>query len=275
MKKIISVISVLVAVGFLALVIQPGLALDPSWKLVIKMAGTVETQKQGQTTWDSIWNSRMMSDGDKAKTLTDSRAKIKLADQSIIVIGSNSLVELSQFKLSPTDRIAKFNLLVGKMRSKVEKFMGGNSSFEVTTPNCVIAARGTEFYVEQQAVAMQQGVQGLSNNYVASVPDLGGATKIIAFFGDLLVTSRIESYVVPEGSTAIIDQKGSIYINPTNFQFPGGPASPNIKDGDLSDPLTSVSEQREQLSPPQGPPPEPPMFNPGVTPQVPHSGPYG
>lgn len=250
MKKVIKITSILITISFLLLIIQPCFALGRDWKLVIKVKGTVESQKAGQTGWDSIWSSRMLADGDKAKTLDDSRAKVKLADQSIFLIGSNSLVEMSQFKLTPESRIAKFKLLVGKIRVKAEKFLGGKSDFEITTPNCVLAARGTEFYVEQEKIS----------------PNPGGDTKMIVFSGSVSVTSKTEHYVVEAGQTAIINTAGSIFVNPAGFMFPGRAAAPPTGDSDLTDPLGSISETRHDLSPPPGPPEPPPIYNPSVTP---------
>jgi len=130
-----------------------GLCSDPAWKFVVRIAGVVQCQKAGQGAWVSIWNGRMLSNGDKAKTLKDSRAKILLPDDSFFILGEATTLELSKVEYSQKGRYVQLRLDVGKVRLKVQKFAGKDSRFEVVTPRAVLAARGTEYFVQQDPPA--------------------------------------------------------------------------------------------------------------------------
>lgn len=190
--------------------IQAAWAVDPQWKLVARVAGTVESQKAEQDTWNFIWESRMLKDGDKARTAADSRAKICLADQTVLTIGENSLVEMSQFKLTPQSRIVKLKLEFGKLRSRVEKFLGKESKFEVTTPNAVLAARGTDFYVDQEKVTKQ----------------FGGGCYVIVFSGTVNVNTPTGLFTLLPGQAGLVTSAGQFFLNPPQIQTGGGAAPP-------------------------------------------------
>lgn len=248
----------------IAFVFGIAFAAAASWKVVIKVKGDVESLKQGQTVWEKIWQSRMLKDGDKAKTGADSQAKIKFSDQSLVLIGSNTMVEISQFNVTDNLRTSKMKLDFGKIRAFVSKFMNGGSTFEVTTPNAVLAARGTEFYVEQIETP---ATSYFSTKLFASTSmqnligaQTSGDTKLAVFSGKVLVTSSIERYVVEAGNTAIITPQGSVYINPSSFAFPTTiPAVPG-GDADLTHPKQSISSEAPVA------PPAPPLFNPSASP---------
>ncbi len=129
---------------------SPAPALDP-WRLVVRVDGRVESLHPGQSDWSPIWRSRILSDGDRARTLQNSNARVKLADQSEFTIGPDTEVEMTRFSLTPESRTVLFNLKIGQIQASVAKALNRASRFEVTTPNGVLAARGTEFTVRQTA----------------------------------------------------------------------------------------------------------------------------
>lgn len=192
--------------------------LDPDWKLVARVTGTVESQKAQQDSWNFIWESRMLKDGDKARTSANSRAKICLADQSVLTIGENSLVEMSEFKMTPQSRIVKLKLEFGKLRSRVEKFLGKESRFEVTTPNAVLAARGTDFLVDQEKVTRQFGV---------------GGCYIVVFSGTVNVNTPTGAYSLIPGQTGLVTTGGQFFLNPPQVSTGGGtPSGPPAGGGE-------------------------------------------
>lgn len=268
MKKnfAVTLIALFVVIAFAASLV---FAASSAWKLVVRLKGDVESLRQGQTGWDKIWQSRMLKDGDQTRTGDDSFARIKFSDQSSVLIGPKSLVTIAQFDATDTTRVAKVKFDLGIIRVYVSKFLGSDSTFEVTTPNAVLAARGTEFYVEQTAN------QSANNNYLCYGGDLAylmaqaakTTTKLAVFEGQVTVTSAVERYVITTGQTALVNAAGSIFINPTNFTFPaGGPITPDIDVQDLTHPGQSLSN-----SPITAPPVAPPIFNPSN----PHSAPSG
>ncbi len=189
-KKILVLLILLVFVMSL-----PVLCLSNQWKLLIRVKGKVQSKFAGANVWQMVWQSRMLKDGDRARTLEDSRAKIRLADQSVVTIGENTEVEMSQFKLKKTSRLAKIKLFFGKIRVRVGRFTGRDSKFEVKTPNAVLAARGTEFFASYNVVETD-------------------ATGIIVFEGKVQVSSQTEKMIINAGESAIIRPDGSIMLNP-------------------------------------------------------------
>jgi ferric-dicitrate binding protein FerR (iron transport regulator) len=132
-----------------ALLLGVAFAADPGWKFVIRIAGVVQCRKAGQASWASVWNGRLLNNSDGARTLEKSRAKILLPDNSFFILGQKTSVEMSKIEYTPQSRFVQLRLEVGMIRVKVEKFAAKDSTFQVVTPRAALAARGTEFYVEQ------------------------------------------------------------------------------------------------------------------------------
>lgn len=74
-----------------------------------------------------------------------SRARLLLADDSLLNIGHNSKVEITEFLLEKNKRKGIVSIKTGALHTKVEKFLDPNSKFEVHTPTAVAGARGTEW----------------------------------------------------------------------------------------------------------------------------------
>lgn len=206
MKKWVSILLTLLFIC--NLFVWPCFAISDDWKLVVKVKGTVESQKKSETNWVNIWQSRMLTSGDKTRTGNDSRANIRLADQSIITIGANTVVEMSTIEISKDKRNVKCVLDYGKIKVKVGKFFGTDSNFEVETPNAVLAARGTEFYVEQQKITKQDGAIGLT-------------TYVMCFSG------TVEGYVSETGQTFTCDAGQAYGVTPAGDVVPNPLVTPS------------------------------------------------
>jgi len=74
-----------------------------------------------------------------------SRARLLLADDSLLNIGHNSRVEITEFLLEKNKRQGIVSIKTGALHTKVEKFLEPGSKFEVHTPTAVAGARGTEW----------------------------------------------------------------------------------------------------------------------------------
>jgi hypothetical protein len=197
-------------------------AVTGDWKLVIKVKGVVESQFQGDPKWERIWQNRLLHDGDKTRTGSDSRAIIRLVDNSYFTLGENTEVEVSKFQLTSTERELKMKITAGKMRSSIGKFTGKNSKVEVQTPNAVMAARGTEFFVEYDDKT--------------AGPGAGGVTRVIVFESTVAVTSNGVTQLVTAGNSAEIGPSGNIMLNPPGLEasIPGSmQPSPQAPDVDL------------------------------------------
>ncbi len=74
------------------------------------------------------------------------RTKLMLIDSSLLTIGSNTKVEITDFLLDRNTRKGVILVKTGAIHAKAEKFFDPNSRFEIRTPTAVIGARGTEWF---------------------------------------------------------------------------------------------------------------------------------
>lgn len=137
--------AMLAAVAILLAV--PATADLAGWVTVTRRAGTVESQLAGSNTWVRIATNRKLGKGATVKTLAASAAELRLADNSIMAMGANTSVSMDRFDMSRRQRDSAVTVTNGAVRSKVSRFTGGRSRFEVSTPNAVLAAQGTDFLV--------------------------------------------------------------------------------------------------------------------------------
>ncbi|MGH7205411.1 MAG: FecR family protein, partial [Nitrospiraceae bacterium] len=87
---------------------------------------------------------------DIIETQRRSRTKALFEDDSLLTVGENSRIEITEHVYDPNQnlRSSVVNLVQGRLRALVGKvFMGAGSKFEVRTPTAVVAARGTYFVV--------------------------------------------------------------------------------------------------------------------------------
>lgn len=87
---------------------------------------------------DLQWN-------DLLKTARSGRVRAGLTDGSILSVGSDSQLRVVQH--DATSQQTSLEMNYGKLRSQVQKISQPGGKFEVTTPNAVIGAIGTDFYV--------------------------------------------------------------------------------------------------------------------------------
>lgn len=219
----------LVAVAALTL---PAASLEP-WRMVVRVKGRVESQRGGQQTWDPIFRSRVLSDGDFARTRDDSRAFIRLADGSQFTVGAATQVEMTRFTLTPEGRTVVFNLLLGRVRARVAKSFGSEGRFEVRTPNGVLAAHGTEFYVDHVTDESAPPTSGSSLLACAGGPvaDAGGSprglTNFIVYDGIVEVIAGRHTHRFYPGDFGSIRPDGRILVNPPGFGLFSSLAGPD------------------------------------------------
>lgn len=236
-------------------------AIHPEWKLVSRISGNVESLKAHESDWLRIHQSKLLEDGDRARTLKESRAKIQLADQSVVTIGEKTTVEMSQFKLKENARIVELKLLAGKVRVKVAKFLKGDSHFEMRTNESVLAARGTDFYVEVQkeGQAFRNGdniVGGaLEDTSSPGASSGGGESVYFCVYQGIVEAHRgTQSHTFYAGESGFITAAGAIIVNPKSI-----PSSFSAAPGDVDQDLREAPEMQSHFEPPQPPPgfPEP------------------
>src|SRR6266581_1565648 len=151
---------------------------------------------------------------DVIETQASSRAKALFQDDSILTVGENSRVEVSEYIYDPANnqRSTILRLFQGKARALVGKlFAGRGSKFEIHTPTAVATARGTYFvvWIEEEA-GQKMGMNKIGT--VRPVSDQGlevaelqaGGTGVanIGNSGNVALTSGGQTVVVPPGNFA-------------------------------------------------------------------------
>jgi hypothetical protein len=219
-------------------------AIDPQWKIVTKLAGTVEYQKVNSTYWKNILQSLPLKDGDKARTLEDSRAKIQLADQSVVTIGANTTVEIVKFQLKEDARIVELKMGLGKIRAAVSKVLRGESLFEVKTKRAVLAARGTEFFVDVvEDEDTKSSLDQMPGKLIASIDpavsdgdtESGNSENIFleVYEGAVQATTPTLTSMITQGNSCLINSRGAIQINPRVLPPAFGPIGAGGRDFDM------------------------------------------
>ena len=144
--------------GFLGLGVCLVMAL-PAWAQTVSkdaigffaaVAGQVQTTHVGRPAAIPAKLREAVFFKDLIETQATSRAKAMFQDDSILTVGENSRVEISEHVYDPANnqRSTVLKLTQGKARALVGKlFAAAGSKFEIHTPTAVVAARGTYFVV--------------------------------------------------------------------------------------------------------------------------------
>ncbi|HKV93487.1 MAG TPA: FecR family protein [Candidatus Angelobacter sp.] len=82
---------------------------------------------------------------DTTVSTEDGRLLLKLSDGSDILVRSHTKLVLKQ---PETSGWKYFQMLIGRVRTSIQKRMGGAPAFQIGTPSAVISVRGTKFDVE-------------------------------------------------------------------------------------------------------------------------------
>jgi len=133
-----------------------------------------------------------LSEGDVIVTGPSSRAKLMLADRSIIDLGPKTTFRLDRIRgKTSADREVGVSMGLGRIRAVIQKKLGTRGKFQIRTKSSVLAVRGTHVLVES---AMSGGL--LVDRFVLAQGDVtvtagtGAASQRLALRpGDELTTS--------------------------------------------------------------------------------------
>jgi hypothetical protein len=81
--------------------------------------------------------------GDVIVTDRSSKAKVLLADDSILAVGPGSRLAIEKFLLTAQTRVARLRVASGRFKLAVATFFGTTSDYRVHTPTAVTGVRGT------------------------------------------------------------------------------------------------------------------------------------
>jgi hypothetical protein len=117
----------------------------------VQAEGNAVVMHGGETKTTVLEEGSSVFEGDVIKTQADSRVKILFQDDSIIVVGPESQLQINQNVYSSAEgkRESNFKLLLGKIRVMVNKHLAASGTkFEVQTNTAVTGVRGTHFIIE-------------------------------------------------------------------------------------------------------------------------------
>lgn len=140
---------------------------------------------------DAYENLNLLS-GDKMTTMLKSYTRLKLDEDKYLLAEEDSIIELVATGDAKKSR-TNINLLKGAVTIEVQNKLNEDSTFEVTTPNSVMAVRGTVFRIK------------------VTVDDNGNpVTKVSIFEGAVGVQKKdkdgnlTEEELIPESKEALI-----------------------------------------------------------------------
>ncbi len=104
---------------------------------------------------------------DTTVSTDDGRLLLKLSDGSDVLVRPHTKLLLKQPEASGWKY---FQMLIGRVRTQIQKRMGGSPAFQIGTPSAVISVRGTKFDVEVDRrglteVDVDEGSGGVGSGY--------------------------------------------------------------------------------------------------------------
>ena len=192
--KIVIPVIVVVIVGIIVAVLFLGKEEGYRSIQVYQVNGEVTLERENVGVMDAYENLNLIS-GDALETFVESFSRLKLDDDKYVLVEQDSRIEIfatGDQANSKTD----IRLDKGAITVEVENKLNDDSSFEVTTPNSVMAIRGTVFRIS--AATDENGEP------ITRITIFEGAVTVQkkAEDGTLSEESRIES-----GKEAIIYQE--------------------------------------------------------------------
>lgn len=114
--------------------------------LIYELEGNADIEREETGTFAAAENLYLES-GDRIKVLADSFMRLKLDNDKYIMVEENSILSIAASG-SPEDSKTTIHLEEGAITNEIQNSLSPDSMYEVTTPNSVMAVRGTTFRVE-------------------------------------------------------------------------------------------------------------------------------
>ncbi|MDO5295448.1 MAG: FecR family protein [bacterium] len=227
--------SVLSALLLTALLLSciPAFAAGKSWVIAARKAGIVESKLAQSQSWLRIPNSRRLGLDDSIRTNEKGKATLTLADSSLIAINPNTTVVMRKFVLNSRQRHVETDIECGHLRTQVSKFRGQDNRYQITSPNAVMAAQGTDF--SARVIGVEKNVKTIICVYSGSVSVKNRRTDEV-----LIVTAGHGAIIYNEEPLALFD----FNINGTKIT--------NISASAMQNGNVDLSEFEEEIELPQG-----------------------
>lgn len=115
--------------------------------ILTKVSGRVEVQNIGDVKWKKAEVGAKLKSNQRIRTFEKSRAYLDLSEGSSMVINSDSIMDILEWKKQIEGQnvfASKVKLWIGKIRTEIKK-LDKDSSFEVVTPTALAGVRGTKW----------------------------------------------------------------------------------------------------------------------------------
>ncbi len=149
-------------------------------------SGTVDVLDFGSFNWRKVVGDTTLQAGAKVKTASDASAVITFLDGSAMELGPDTYILIQQVDYSPDKSVVTIiSQFWGKTWNRVVKMVNAGSKYEIFTPSCHAAVRGTYFMVDAS---------------------LTGATTTQTFQGLVAVDAQNTTVLVPPEHSVTVDQ---------------------------------------------------------------------
>lgn len=111
--------------------------------------GVVELQTGQEAPWTAVPLNQELRSGQRVRTGPESRAELLFDDGSVVRLGEESLLDLSELSIDDQRLQGRAELLLGRLWSTLKKL--GERGLEVKSPTAVMAVRGTTFRADARA----------------------------------------------------------------------------------------------------------------------------
>jgi hypothetical protein len=148
---------------------------------VTALEGVVMSHHTGRSEAERLYSQSSVYEEDRIQTMAASKVKLTLVDGTVLTLGPESSLRLTEYVYSPSSQGQKSVLqaLAGAFRIAVQKVLP-EGVFEVHTSNAVAAIRGTEWMAEVKpeatAVVVLEGQVSVRH----ARPEIGGAVLLSA-----------------------------------------------------------------------------------------------
>jgi tetratricopeptide (TPR) repeat protein len=117
---------------------------------LMRVKGEIYVQAKKENIWIRAEVNAPVYPLDRIKTGKDSECEVIFDDGTALRIEANSQVVLESVVADDTHNLKRFDIGVeaGRILSNLEKFVRPESKFDIRTPACIVAVRGTEFATE-------------------------------------------------------------------------------------------------------------------------------
>jgi hypothetical protein len=115
---------------------------------ILGAPGEIELKHKDDAKWHAVNLEMDVLAGDVIKTKAESRLEIKLIDDSILRIGENTELEITEALIENRTKKINSTLKRGRIWANVTKLKGKNGEFQIKAPTAVCAVRGTIYRMD-------------------------------------------------------------------------------------------------------------------------------